>query len=244
MKLHLGEVLKKLRVQKGITQEKLAEQLGVSCQSVSRWELGICYPDLELLPAIANYFEVTVDTLLGMGQLRSEEQHRRIFTEAIEYERQGEWGMAAALLREALQIYPADCGLQTELAMVLTNTGLAKDKEEAITLLETVLQNSTNEKVRSTARASLCFLYKAVGRPEKAVSVARTLPHIWESREMLLPFLVAEEEHEQMLRRSMNIAIQVLRDVAAGRAISFSLGYAPEEAENEQSFMQYLRSME
>ena len=65
MNLNFAENLKKLRKDKEITQEKLAEVLGVTSQSVSRWELNICYPDLELLPIIANYFGVTIDSLLS-----------------------------------------------------------------------------------------------------------------------------------------------------------------------------------
>ena len=65
MNLNFSENLKRLRKEKGVTQEKLSEIVGVSAQSVSRWELSICYPDIEMLPGIANYFGVTVDELLG-----------------------------------------------------------------------------------------------------------------------------------------------------------------------------------
>ena len=65
MNLNFAENLKKLRKEREITQEKLSEVLGVTSQSVSRWELSICYPDLELLPIIANYFGVTIDSLLS-----------------------------------------------------------------------------------------------------------------------------------------------------------------------------------
>lgn len=64
MYLGISENIKRLRKEKNVTQEKMAEAFGISSQSVSRWELGICYPDLELLPAIANYFGTTVDALL------------------------------------------------------------------------------------------------------------------------------------------------------------------------------------
>ena len=80
MKLQIGEKLKELRHKNGVTQDQLAEVLGVSSQSVSRWELGICYPDLELLPVIANYFDITLDDLVGMNKIRSEEMRIRIFT--------------------------------------------------------------------------------------------------------------------------------------------------------------------
>ncbi len=64
MKTKFAENFKYLRKEKGVTQERLAEILNVTAQSVSRWELGVCYPDLELIPAIANYFGVSTDILL------------------------------------------------------------------------------------------------------------------------------------------------------------------------------------
>ena len=56
--------LQKLRKTKGIKQEQLAEHLGVSTQAVSKWENG-SYPDGDLLPRIAEYFEVSIDYLYG-----------------------------------------------------------------------------------------------------------------------------------------------------------------------------------
>jgi len=59
-----------LRKQKGIGQQELATVLGVSFQSVSKWETGATMPDISLLPGIAEYFNVTVDELLGLKPLR------------------------------------------------------------------------------------------------------------------------------------------------------------------------------
>lgn len=49
--------------------------LGVSCQSVSRWELCVCYPDVELLPSIAEIFRISVDTLLGNDKSERKEEN-------------------------------------------------------------------------------------------------------------------------------------------------------------------------
>ncbi len=65
MKLNLGENIRNLRREKDITQEEFAAAFGVSYQSVSRWETGVCYPDTELLPDIASFFGITVDKLIG-----------------------------------------------------------------------------------------------------------------------------------------------------------------------------------
>ena len=225
MKLQIGEKIKELRREKGVTQDQLAEMLHVSNQSVSRWELGICYPDMELLPAIANYFSVTLDELMGMHAMRSASTMNAIFTEAINHEHSGNWQAARDVLQSALKTYPENHGLMTELALVLTQTG---EITEAIAISENVLENCANEKLRSTARANLCFLYKNAGMPEKALALGKSLPHIWECREMLLPGLVSGESQSETKERSFNIAYQVLRDVAAGKDIYFSLGYNAE----------------
>ena len=68
MRLTIGENIRKLRREKDMTQERLAELLGVTYQSVSRWENGTAYPDMELLPPLAQLFGVSVDALLGMPE--------------------------------------------------------------------------------------------------------------------------------------------------------------------------------
>ena len=74
MKLAIGENIRNFRKKNDLTQEALADRLGVSYQSISRWENGTTYPDLELLPAIAEVLVVTVDELLGMPQIEKEKR--------------------------------------------------------------------------------------------------------------------------------------------------------------------------
>lgn len=79
MKLAIGENIRSFRKKNDLTQETLAERLGVSYQSISRWENGATYPDLEMLPAIAEALAVTIDELLGMPDRRKEEQAEKAF---------------------------------------------------------------------------------------------------------------------------------------------------------------------
>ena len=74
MKLTIGENIRNFRRKNDLTQEALAERLGVTYQSVSRWENGATYPDLELLPAISEVLSVTVDELLGIPQIEKEKR--------------------------------------------------------------------------------------------------------------------------------------------------------------------------
>ena len=66
-------LLAELRKEKGITQSELADFLGVSFQSVSKWETGTTMPDITLLPKLAEYFQVSVDEILGLKPLKSRE---------------------------------------------------------------------------------------------------------------------------------------------------------------------------
>lgn len=65
MQLNLGSKIRELRHRDGRTQEALADALGVTPQAVSRWEQNGSYPDMELLPSLANFFGVTIDELFG-----------------------------------------------------------------------------------------------------------------------------------------------------------------------------------
>lgn len=241
MKLQFGTILKSLRRERDITQEELAETLGVSCQSVSRWENGVCYPDMELLPVIANSFDVTVDTLLGMDEIRSRETINGIFTRALNFERVGDYTQAIEVLREAVKAYPNNYGLLSELSLSLSKTCNKDDKREAIILSEKVLENCTDEKIRSTVRANLPFLYKATGQTEKAFLCGKALPHIWECREVLLCGLVPEENRESMINNCLNVAQQVLGEAVNRGEISFSLGYKPEESVNIEKLKAVLK---
>ena len=73
MELKISENLKKLRKQRGNTQDDLAAHLGISVQAVSKWERGEGFPDIAFLPYIAAYYEVTVDDILGCTFIRKQE---------------------------------------------------------------------------------------------------------------------------------------------------------------------------
>lgn len=68
MKLNIGEKIRNCRRKRNLTLEQLAEQLGVSFQSVSRWENGVTYPDIELLPVLSEMFGISADELLGIPE--------------------------------------------------------------------------------------------------------------------------------------------------------------------------------
>lgn len=79
--MKFSQIIKKLRLDADMTQERLSEYLSISPQAVSRWETGIAMPDISLLPPLANLFHVTTDYLLGMDEY--ERDTRRAEYEAV-----------------------------------------------------------------------------------------------------------------------------------------------------------------
>ena len=133
--MELNQTIPSLRTEKGYTQERLAEMLGVTCQAVSKWECGNAYPDITLLPKLAEIFGVSVDYLLGYD-LRSQKSISEITAQANELRKNLKFDEAEELLRRTLARYPNDLKLKFELAHHrFVNAGHSRRKEERDRLL-------------------------------------------------------------------------------------------------------------
>ena len=103
MKIQIADNIKRFRIARGITQNDLAVLLSVSPQAVSRWENGQAYPDIESLPEIAKYLEVSVDNLMGIGA-RSNKRLEKELHERLRAKTDDDSEMAENELR-ILEIY-------------------------------------------------------------------------------------------------------------------------------------------
>lgn len=74
MNIYIGENIRRMRNEKGLTQEEFADYIGVSFQAVSKWERSLAYPDIETLIVIANFFDISIDDLMGNSRIRTEEK--------------------------------------------------------------------------------------------------------------------------------------------------------------------------
>lgn len=202
MKINIGENLKKLRLSKGLTQEQAAEVFGVSAQAVSRWENNTAYPDITLLPGIAMFYDTSIDAFVGMDEIRSEERIRWIHGQVISLVSDGQADEAINLLRDSLKCYPKNAGLLLALGETLAQkTDSSADTMEAIAVAERALRfGELNMKTQSTAVVNLIFLYLRAGGREKAEALVKSLPHIWESREIIMPEICEREDYPAALR--------------------------------------------
>lgn len=202
MQLKLADNLKRLRRQREITQEDLADFLGVSFQAVSKWERGEGYPDITILPAIANFFDVTLDELVGMNTLKKNAERDELMKKHRKLTSRGKIAEDIALLRDALKTFPNDYELMTELACFLDGFGNSdeerkKNREEAIALSERILKFCTDGEIRNNVQCNVCFTLWRNGETEKAIERAEKLPGIYKTRELTLPrFLNGSEQIE------------------------------------------------
>ncbi len=197
----IGEKIRDLRRKANVTQEKFADYLGITFQAVSRWESGVCYPDLELLPAIANYFNVTTDELLGVYNMNKQERLREIQAQLRENFSKGFIKENIEICRTAVNEFPNDFELLSDLAFYLGK--YEETKKEAISINERILKECTDDNIRYGVIQMLAYDYDSIGEKEKAIKTACKLPSTLVTSDMLLGRIYEGEEKISQLKTNI-----------------------------------------
>ena len=212
--MNFGETVKKLRRQKDMTQEQLAEYLNISTQAVSRWETNASLPDITLIPMIANIFDVTSDMLLGIDVKNKEKQIDDIISRAKEYSGKFDFEKALSILREGLNEYPNSYKIMSYLMFCLSGVKFGKPANEAliftneiIKLGEKILAECTDDKCRLGALNHLCRAYASpeIGMTEKGIELAEKLPSVGYARENMFADLYEGEEKIKQYRNNISL---------------------------------------
>lgn len=222
MKLRTSENIKKFRKEKDITQEQFAEMLGVSCQSVSRWESGICYPDIELLPTIAKILGISVDFLLGVNEITEKEdidKYLERFQTAIS---QGKIYDCIDIAREGVKEYPNNYILLDKLMYALFVSGdddgnipewkenMKKYDAEITALGERIMKYCPDQNIRLAATARLAFNHCLQGRKEIGRKIYDTLPPMELCRELQIWWALNKEEKLPFLQKAILDSFELL----------------------------------
>lgn len=198
MLIKIGAQIRALRKQAGMTQEALAEAIGVTAQAISKWESEAGYPDIEFIPALANLFAVDIDTLFDHDTSAHEEKISRF---CADYDAATRTCAAVderiTMMRSALAAYPSDERLLIRLADALTDrwvNGLGWEEkytrtdgkwgytpagvrattgwQEPLAIAERIYGRSTNPDTRRRCRAVLRALYANLADKEKLLALA------------------------------------------------------------------------
>ncbi len=187
--LYLGANIREHRVKKGLTQEQLAYHLGVSSQTVSRWENGTTYPDIVMLPILADYFDISIDTLMGYAKECAAEEREQFFADI----RDLEIVQKTARIREMLQIYPNDVYLQFSLANTLYSSisrpagknNENEDTSKEISLLCNRILQSDKPGMQCGALRLLALLAANRDDTASAMKYVNELPSVYCGREVM-----------------------------------------------------------
>ena len=207
MELHIGKNIRRLRRERNLTQEEVAAHLGISFQSISKWERGDGYPDITMLPALAHYFSATVDELLGMNELAREEHYAHINSEWSGNNLAGKHAENVRLMRDSLKEFPGDALLLVQLSTSLEKLdGTDSEKKEylrqSIAVQEQILRCCDDSEVRNATQFNICFAYMKNGEPEKAIAQANRLPNLYKTQENALVCLLPDGEEKTQAAQS------------------------------------------
>ncbi len=188
--MSFGKMIKKLRRERDMTQEQLAEILSISPQAISRWETDMAMPDISLIAPLCNLFNISSDELLEIDFEQNQKNIDSICTDANKYSQRGYLDEARKILENGLKKYPDSIDLIYELMYLSSwqhnSTGDEKYVDEAVKWGEYILKRSTEDSKRHGAIQILCYAYRDTGRIDEAVKLAMSMPFLCESRECLL----------------------------------------------------------
>ena len=222
MNIKIGEKIKQLRQRDGRKQEDLANALGVSPQAISRWEANGGYPDMELIPAIANYFNISIDELFGYSKDRGEKLKAILSKADKAIGENGDMAECVEMLRAAIEEFPSEPNLYMNLGFALDLLGWKKygaksytrddsdyayeDTEynsqnvywqEALRAYEKALTFDISAEDRDAMTQRLVLYYAKMGYTEKAKTLATKQNSIIACRETLMPRATEAEERDK-----------------------------------------------
>ena len=228
MDIRLSEQLKRYRKEKGNTQEELAAHIGITTQAVSKWERGEGLPDITLLPAIAFYYGVSVDDLLGVGKEEQDKKKNAYDEKDSELFRQGKSAERVALMREAIREFPNDLETISGLMWALSSEDQVKNADEIISCGKRILDESTDSTLRNGAIHCLCFAYYyGKNDAETAIKYAESAgANEISVRDMMARFLEGDEAVKYC---QQNIQDCFEKNKINAEIMCFKGNYSPEE---------------
>lgn len=173
--MNIGNRIKELRKERGITQEELANNIGISFQAVSKWENGIALPDITLTPTLASYFGVSMDELFDFSLQQIEAEIEKIADDAYKF-RESDPQKSRNILEAGLKQYPENDILLNNLLYVLNYND---NPDETIKIASKLIEKTTQNDVKYDALRFLAYAYKANGDLKSAEAAIEQIPEIY-----------------------------------------------------------------
>ncbi len=212
--MNIGNKIKELRKQRGITQEQLANGIGISFQAVSKWETGIALPDITLAPILAGYFCVSLDDLFEFNLTEIERDVDSIAEDAYKF-RESDPQKSRSILENGLKKYPENEILLNNLLYVLN---YSKNPDETILIANSLIAKTNKADIKYDALRFLAYAYKAKGDLNSAEAAIDQIPEIYFTKLTEMAYLLEGrakfEAAEKQKGVSFENLIQMMEKVA------------------------------
>lgn len=180
-KLLIGENIFKLRKERGLTQDELADFMKVSTAAVSKWESGNSYPDITLLPELASFFNVSVDKLLSFKSGLSDDEIQKIYRECEKLFSSNDIVSAIDKSKGYISKYNSSYSLKYKIGFLFffyswKNTEKCIDMiKYAVYLYEDIVKNSSSIELVEESLFQLSALYQFLNKDDKAVEALKKI---------------------------------------------------------------------
>lgn len=242
MTIYFGENLKNLRKKKEMTQETLAEFLGVSFQTISKWERGETYPDVTMLPILSSFFNVSIDDLIGVDKTQKEQKINE-YLELYDTMKLKDLTLTFNRFQKAIKEFPGDFRILIRYMDLLPEVkgfvqGEYKDISKEITsIYENIQNHCTDDSIRIWSKrimiSHLLTKYQCIPNEEgkyrvnkeflnQAEEIINTLPSIKDSKELMLMGAAFDtESYNSTHRDALEEILFLLEDTSFGYCYEF-----------------------
>ncbi|MGN1095532.1 MAG: helix-turn-helix domain-containing protein, partial [Eubacteriales bacterium] len=177
--MELNNKIRELRKSRGLTQEQLASALGVSPQAVSKWEMKAGYPDMSMIPMLANFFDVSLDTLFDFDVTKKAKKIEDILEEAGKYFWE-DFNKAEEIYKAGISEYPSSDKLKAKLLELyeshMSCYGKTELSSKAVPIAHKIIAESTDIFAVCSAKNSLATIYTMENKYDEAKAIIDTLP--------------------------------------------------------------------
>ena len=209
--MNIGKKIKSLRKQRGMTQEQLANSIGISFQAVSKWENNIALPDITLAPVLASFFGVSMDELFDFSLKEMELDVERIHTYAYEF-RESDPQKSREILEEGLRKYPENDILLNNLLYVIN---YSENPDETIRVASRLIEKTDMDDVRYDALRFLAYAYKVKGDLKSAEAAIEQIPEIYFTKLTEIAYLLEGKPKMDAARKQKWISFEDLLQMMA-----------------------------
>lgn len=206
MEIGIGDKIRQLRKKNRMTQEQLADMVGISFQAISKWENNIALPDITMLPKLARIFGISIDEFFSYHQ---EEIQKNIqsYVDAAYRVRETDPEQGKQILEEGLREYPENDILLCNLLYCLN---YQENPDETILVAGKVIDKTELADLRYDALRFLAYAYKAKGDEKSAMAALDRIPELPFSKLSEMAFVLSGKPRYEAASKQKWVAFETL----------------------------------